>query len=56
MVADRVRDRVRLALGPGDIGAERALQLRELADALGDEIGLGEAGGGLDVGGELSPP
>jgi hypothetical protein len=48
MIADRIGDGVALSLGAGEIGTERALQFRELADALGDEIGLGEPRGSAD--------
>ena len=56
MLLDRLGDARLLALGGGVIAAHQALQLGELADHLGDEIGLGEprgARGELDVGPDL---
>ena len=66
MVADRVGDFVGLALGAGKVAADDALELGELADQAGDQIGLGEArgafgeigqgrhpGGGRDLGGVM---
>ena len=55
MVADRVGDFGRLALGSGEVAADQALELGELADQAGDEVGLGEAGGAFGEGGEVEP-
>jgi hypothetical protein len=61
VVADGVGDFGGQALGAGVVAAHQALQLGELADHLGDEVGLGEAGGlfgpicKLSWGGEVLP-
>jgi hypothetical protein len=38
-------------LGAGEVAADDALKLRELADHSGGEIGLAEMGGGFGEGG-----
>jgi hypothetical protein len=53
MVADGVGHRRVFPLGSGEVAADQALELGELADHLGDEIGLAEAGGACREGGEL---
>ena len=54
MVADRVGDFGGQSLGAGVVAAHQALQLRELANHLGDEVGLGEARGLFGEVGEAS--
>ena len=55
MVADGVGDSLVLALGSGEVAADEARELGEFADHLGDEVGLGEAGGAFGEGGQLLP-
>ena len=47
VILDRGRHRQVLAFGSGVVAPHQALQFRELADHLGDQIGLGELGGAL---------
>ena len=49
MVADRFGDGARLPLRFGEIAADHALKLRELADHAGDEVRLGEPRRALDL-------
>ena len=49
MIADCVRDGIRQTLRAGIIAAHKALKLGELADHLGNEIGLGEPRGLLGL-------
>ena len=42
MIANGVRDSLRLALRFGEIAADHALKLGELADHASDEVGLGQ--------------
>ena len=43
MIAQRIGDRVRLALRPCQIAPDNALKLGEFANHAGDEVGLGQA-------------
>ena len=49
MIADRVGDRVGLALRLGKIAADHALELGELADHAGDEVGLRQPRGAFGL-------
>ncbi len=53
MIADRVGDARVLALRAGVIAADQALELGELADHPGNEIGLGEPRGEIGEIGEI---
>src|SRR6478735_11733466 len=53
MITDGVGDGLGLALALGDIAADDALKLRELADHTGYKIGLGQPRRALDLVGQF---